>query len=175
MYNLHGVVFTPLSPLRNVCTFCTELVSLKPVSTYFTMWPCWTMFTPTVVYGFRMVFLQFVFENQLWVKSGDPLDLVAHCNENPTYIFLFWEERGLSPNFHIHVSVSDLYSPRMGLHISSSRIGRPIVGIYKSLTGAWCGNWDWDPDIPFLGIFVSKFRYIVFAVQSATMLDDVHS
>ncbi len=28
-----------------------------------------------------------------------------------------------------------------------------------------CGNWDWDPDIPFLGIFVSKFRYFVFAVH----------
>ncbi len=36
-----------------------------------------------------------------------PLD--AHCNENPIYVFLFWELRGLSPNFHIHVSVSDLY------------------------------------------------------------------
>jgi hypothetical protein len=32
-----------------------------------------------------------------------------HCNENPIYVFLFWELRGLSPNFHIHVSVSDLY------------------------------------------------------------------
>ncbi len=30
-----------------------------------------------------------------------------------------------------------------------------------------CGNWDWDPNIPFLGIFVSKFRYFVFAVLSA--------
>ncbi len=28
-----------------------------------------------------------------------------------------------------------------------------------------CGNWDWDPDIPFLGIFVSNFRHFVFAVQ----------
>jgi hypothetical protein len=27
-----------------------------------------------------------------------------------------------------------------------------------------CGNWDWDPDIPFLGIFVSNFRHFVFAV-----------
>ncbi len=27
-----------------------------------------------------------------------------HCNENPVYAFLFWELRGLSPNFHIHVS-----------------------------------------------------------------------
>ncbi len=32
-----------------------------------------------------------------------------HCKENPIYVFLFWELRGLSPNFHIHVSVSDLY------------------------------------------------------------------
>ncbi len=38
--------------------------------------------------------------------------------------------------FMIHVSESDLYSPRIRLHISSSRIGRPIVGIYKSLTDA---------------------------------------
>jgi hypothetical protein len=33
-----------------------------------------------------------------------------HCNENPLYVFLFWELRGLSPNFHIPVSVSDFYS-----------------------------------------------------------------
>ncbi len=29
-----------------------------------------------------------------------------------------------------------------------------------------CWNWDWDPDNPFLGIFVSKFRYFVFAVSN---------
>jgi hypothetical protein len=57
-----------------------------------------------------------------------------HCNGNSVYIFLFWELRDLSPNFHIHVSVSDLYVPRIGPHISSSRKGRPIVGIYNSLT-----------------------------------------
>jgi hypothetical protein len=41
-----------------------------------------------------------------------------------------------------------------------------IVGIYTvnhSQTHE-CGNWDLDPDIPFLGIFVSKFWYFVFAV-----------
>jgi hypothetical protein len=27
--------------------------------------------------------------------------LQLHCNENPIYAFLFWELRGLSPNFHI--------------------------------------------------------------------------
>jgi hypothetical protein len=26
-----------------------------------------------------------------------------------------------------------------------------------------CGKWDWDPDIPFLGIFVSKFLHFAFA------------
>ncbi len=28
-----------------------------------------------------------------------------------------------------------------------------------------CRNWDWGPDIPFLGIFASNFRNFVFAVQ----------
>jgi hypothetical protein len=39
-----------------------------------------------------------------------------------------------------------------------SRIGRPIMGIYKSITDTW------GPSIPFLGIFVSNYRYWVFAV-----------
>ncbi len=39
-----------------------------------------------------------------------------HCNDNPIYVFLFWELRGLSPNFHNHVSVSDSYIPRIGPH-----------------------------------------------------------
>ncbi len=41
---------------------------------------------------------------------------VQHCNENPFNVFLFWELRGLSPNFHVHVSVSDLYIPRVRPH-----------------------------------------------------------
>jgi hypothetical protein len=56
-----------------------------------------------------------------------------HCNEIP---FIHSQKRNcasLSPNFHIHVSVSNLYIPRIGLHFSCSRIGRPIVEIYKSL------------------------------------------
>jgi hypothetical protein len=40
-----------------------------------------------------------------------------HCKENPIYEFLFWELCGLGPNFHIHVSVSDLYISRIGPHI----------------------------------------------------------
>jgi hypothetical protein len=41
-----------------------------------------------------------------------------HCKENPIYVFLFWELRGLSPNFHSHVSVRNSYIPRIGPHIS---------------------------------------------------------
>jgi hypothetical protein len=59
---------------------------------------------------------------------------MTHCYENPIYVFLFWELRGLSPNFNIHMSVSDFYIPRIGPHISRSRIGRPTVVVYKSLT-----------------------------------------
>ncbi len=39
--------------------------------------------------------------------SQSPTSL--HCKENPISVFLFWKLRGLSLNFHIHLSVSDLY------------------------------------------------------------------
>ncbi len=42
----------------------------------------------------------------------------VHCKENPIYAFLFWELRGISLNFPIPVSVSDLYISRIGLQIS---------------------------------------------------------
>ncbi len=46
------------------------------------------------------------------------INIYVHCKENPVYAFLFWELHSLSPNFHIHVSASDLYIPRIGPHIS---------------------------------------------------------
>ncbi len=55
------------------------------------------------------------------------------CKENPIYVFLLWELRGLSPIFHIQY-VSDLYIPRIGPHISLQQNGRPILEIYKFLT-----------------------------------------
>jgi hypothetical protein len=46
-----------------------------------------------------------------------------------------------APNFHIHVSVSDLYIPRIGPHIFGCiKIDRPIREVYKSLTDMSVGT-----------------------------------
>ncbi len=48
-------------------------------------------------------------------------------------------------NIHIHLSVSDLYIPRMGLPIllQENTVCGSILRIYKSLTQTQvCGNWD---------------------------------
>ncbi len=39
---------------------------------------------------------------------------MVHCKEIWIYVFPEKELRGLSPNVHIHVSVSDLYIPTFG-------------------------------------------------------------
>ncbi len=65
--------------------------------------------------------------------------------------FLFWELRGLSRNFHIHVSMSDLYISRIGSHISTSRKGRPIMGIYNSLKDTWMWKLGLRPRYSFSG------------------------
>jgi hypothetical protein len=49
-------------------------------------------------------------------------------------IFPIKEYRGLSPNFEIHVSVSNLYISTIGLPTLLEEICRPILGLYKSLT-----------------------------------------
>jgi hypothetical protein len=54
--------------------------------------------------------------------------------ENLKQIFPEKEYRGLSPNFHIHVSVSELYVPTIGLPFLLEEICGPILGIYKWLT-----------------------------------------
>ncbi len=59
-------------------------------------------------------------QNQAWIKLLSISELEAlhrHNTENSKHIFPEKELRGLSPNFHIHLSVSDLYIPRIGLPI----------------------------------------------------------
>jgi hypothetical protein len=58
----------------------------------------------------------------------------SHCYdknaENLKQIFQEKEYGGLSPNFHIHVSVSELYIPTMGLPFLLEEICGRILGIY---------------------------------------------
>jgi hypothetical protein len=49
-------------------------------------------------------------------------------------IFPEKEYRGLSSNFHIHVSVSELFIPTIGLPILLEEICKPVLGLNKSLT-----------------------------------------
>ncbi len=71
--------------------------------------------------------------------EGETLDFPLECTlkrqnvENVKQIFPEKEYRGLSPNFHIHVSVSESYIPTMGLPVLLEEICRLILGIYKSL------------------------------------------
>ncbi len=74
--------------------------------------------------------------------SPSPINiLVLHCKDKiPKFrnkMFPEKEYRGLSPNFHIHASVSDLYISTIGLTILLEEIYRPILGLYKSLTDTW--------------------------------------
>jgi hypothetical protein len=77
---------------------------------------------------------------------------------------------GLSPNFHIHVSVSDLYIPRIGPHISSRRKVRPIVGIYNSLTDTWMWKLGLRPRYSFSGNICFKFS--AFCLCSASLMSE---
>ncbi len=58
-----------------------------------------------------------------------------------------------SPNFHIHVSVSDLYIPKIDL---LQDICGPILGIYKLLTDKWMWKLGQFPEKENInGIFIA--------------------
>ncbi len=70
----------------------------------------------------------------LFWRKTKPYALQRQNTEISKQIFPEKEYRGLSPNFHIHASVSDLYIPTIGLLILLEEICRPILGLYKSIT-----------------------------------------
>ncbi len=81
----------------------------------------------------------FVKKNVLCEKGDeitrfDGTTLQRQNAENLKQIFPEKEYRGLSPNFHSQVSVSELYIPNMGLPFLLEEICGPILAIYKSLT-----------------------------------------
>jgi hypothetical protein len=66
--------------------------------------------------------------------------LQRHNTENSKQIFPEKELRGYSPSSYIHVSVSDLYIPKIGLPILLQDKGGLNVGIYRSLTDTKMGK-----------------------------------
>jgi hypothetical protein len=54
--------------------------------------------------------------NFLWSEFCD----YSHCKQDPIYVFPKMKLRGLVPNFHIHVSVSDLYIPKIAAKVDRS-------------------------------------------------------
>jgi hypothetical protein len=65
------------------------------------------------------------------LPSEFPYTLQRKNAENWKQIFPEKKYRGLSPNFHIHVSVSELYIPTMELPFLLEKIYGPILGIYS--------------------------------------------
>jgi hypothetical protein len=94
---------------------------------------------------------------------------VTHCKEISTYVFPEKELRGLSPNFHIHVSASDLYFPSFGPPIFHQQNRQTDQGNLSVAHRNMNMNWDCSRAVPFLGIFVSNFRYCVFAVHTLSL------
>jgi hypothetical protein len=86
-----------------------------------------------------------------------------HCKENPIYVFLFWELRGLSFNLHIHVYVSDLYISGPHIYLQQNRQTWKYINLsqiyecrnretehYNSvfeITVSFLGMHKWEPDI----------------------------
>ncbi len=73
----------------------------------------------------------------LWVHN-----CIIHCKENPIYVFLFWELRGLTPNFYIHVSARFIFS--QDRHISLQQNRQTMQSWkYINLSQLYeCRNWE---------------------------------
>ncbi len=91
-----------------------------------------------------------------------PLSSLQRQNtEISKQIFPEKEYLGLSPNFHIHASVSHLYIPTIRLSILREEICRVVDlswdFINRSLAHE-CWNWGWGRAIPRKGIHKGDFR-----------------
>ncbi len=87
--------------------------------------------------------------------AHDSAALQRQNAKNLKQIFPEKEYRGLSPNYQIHVSVSELYIPTLGLPFLLE--DRSWEYINCSQTHG-CGNWGWGRAIPRKGIYKRNCR-----------------
>jgi hypothetical protein len=66
----------------------------------------------------------------------------VHCTKNPIDVFPEMKLFDLIPNSYIHVSVSDLYIPRIGLPIWLQQNSLTDPGNINRPQIHECGNWE---------------------------------
>jgi hypothetical protein len=157
---------TPNASKHTVCKSLTHSVCLKYIQPYPKHSTCTlnlhgnSLAGLTLILSFYHCFQGLNTYPCLNIHSSSPRDpaiMCIHCNENPIYVFLVWELRGLSPNFHIHVSVSDLYIPRIGpqIFLQQNRQTDPDCRNWNTehfnsvleITVSFLGIHKWEPDI----------------------------
>jgi hypothetical protein len=93
--------------------------------------------------------------------------LQSTYTENSKQLFPEKELHGPSPNFHIHVPVSDLYIPTFDLPILLQKYAdQSWENIIGSQTHEY-GNWDCGRAIPRKGIHKWDFRCSAWSVRNA--------
>jgi hypothetical protein len=90
----------------------------------------------------------------------------AHTVTKIPFIYSFFGNSAASAPISTFMCLWAIYIVLGSVYIfpSAEKGDRSWEYINRSQTHK-CGNWDWDPDSTVLEIFVSKFRYFVFAVQ----------
>ncbi len=92
---------------------------------------------------------------------------LTHCNENPIYVFPEQELCAASVPISTFMCLWGIYIFQLSVCLFCCRkICGPILGIKNRSQTHECRNWDWGRAIPFLGIYVSNFRYCVFALHN---------
>ncbi len=144
-------------------------VASVPISTFMCLWATYTLIKKKIKFSsyigkFRVEQLQ----SHIWLMASSYIGKyfrISSYIRKPFLIYDFataplWISLYMRKILFSFYQCIFLGSVRI---FSCSRIGRPWEYINSSETHE-CENWDWGRAIPFLGIFVSNFRYCVFAV-----------
>ncbi len=94
-------------------------------------------------------------------RNGLKLDW--HCKDILIYVFPEKELRGLSPNFHIHVAVSNLYIPTFGPPIFLQQNRQTDPRNINRLQKHECRNWDCRRAVP---SFPGNICFKIFGIMS---------